>query len=307
MGGTSSRSCATPASATCSELAVRDVPSPRPMQTFPLPPRKSLPEQTGDTFARLIELMQRLLAPDGCPWDRAQDERTLRKYVLEEACEVIDAIDTADDALLCEELGDLTLQIAFLSELARRRGAFGPDDVVFSICDKLVRRHPHVFGRADAGSPEQVEVSWERIKREEKGPRGLLDRVPRSLPALLRADETSRAAAAVGFDWSRATHAREKVVEELGEVDAAVEHESLERVREEFGDLLFAMVNWARHLGVEPERALRQACDKFRERFEHVEREVVRQHGDWPRDERGKPTVGVPMHELDAHWEASKK
>ncbi len=277
------------------------------MRSFPLDPPPPLNEQTGNSFARLIELMQRLLAPDGCPWDREQDEQSLRRYVLEEACEVIDAIDEGDDALLREELGDLALQIAFLAELGRRRRAFGPDDIMHAICEKLVRRHPHVFGGADADSPEQVEANWEAIKQQEKGRRGLLERVPRSLPALQRASETSRRVATVGFDWEDAVGAKKKVLEELSEVEQAAAENDDEQLHEEFGDLLFAMVNWARHLGVEPELALRGACDKFRHRFEHVEEQVWHTHGDWPRDDRGKPTRGISMHELDAHWEASKR
>src|SRR5690606_25453098 len=161
------------------------------MRTFPLESPPPLNDQTGRSFARLVELMQRLLAPDGCPWDREQDERSLRRYVMEEACEVIDAIDEGDDAQLREELGDLALQIAFLAELGRQRSAFGPDDVMHAICEKLVRRHPHVFGSTDAASPAEVEANWEAIKLEETGRRGLLERVPRSLPALRRASETS--------------------------------------------------------------------------------------------------------------------
>jgi tetrapyrrole methylase family protein/MazG family protein/ATP diphosphatase len=274
--------------------------------SFTLPEPPQLEGQTGDSFSRLVSLMQRLLAPDGCPWDREQNESSLRRYVLEEACEVIDAIDAGDDALLCEELGDLALQVAFLSELARRRRAFGPDDVMLAICTKLVRRHPHVFGAVEATSPDQVEANWERIKLEEKAGRSLLDGVPRSLPALQRASQTSRRAAQVGFDWDDESGARRKVDEELGELDQARATEGAERVAEEFGDLLFAMVNWARHLGVEPEQALRQACDKFRSRFDDVEASVLRARGDWPRDERGKPTKGVPLDELERYWEATK-
>jgi tetrapyrrole methylase family protein/MazG family protein/ATP diphosphatase len=276
------------------------------MRPFTVPEPPALPLQSGQSFTGLVELMQRLLAPDGCPWDRDQDERSLRRYVLEEACEVIDAIDHGDDELLCEELGDLSLQVAFLSELGRRRGAFGPDDVMHAICTKLVRRHPHVFGESSADSPSQVETRWEEIKRQEKGTRGLLDSVPRSLPPLRRAKETSARAASVGFDWSEADGARAKVDEELHEVDEARTSESSERLQEEFGDLLFAMVNWARHLGVDPESALRGACDKFRSRFDVVEQNVVERHGDWPRDERGKPARGVELEELESYWDASK-
>lgn len=296
---------------------------PRPI---PIPPPRALDAQSGADFSFLVQLMQRLLAPDGCPWDREQDEKSLRRYVLEEACEVIDAIDRGVDRELCDELGDLALQIAFLAELGRRRGAFGPDDVMRAICEKLVRRHPHVFGEQDApdadaaarsskGAPAdgaqittsaQVEQRWDQIKlREKGGRRGLLDGIPRSLPALKRADETSRKVATVGFDWPDRQGARAKVDEELREIEAAAS-EGPERVGEEYGDLLFALVNWGRHLGLDPELALRQACDKFRTRFEYVEGQVLSTRGDWPRDARGKPTTGISLQELDAHWNASK-
>jgi tetrapyrrole methylase family protein/MazG family protein/ATP diphosphatase len=273
-----------------------------------VPEVPALPEQSGASFAALVHLMQRLLAPDGCPWDREQDERSLRRYVLEEACEVIDAIDQGDDAQLREELGDLSLQVAFLSELARRRAAFGPDDVMRSICEKLVRRHPHVFASGAASNSLEVEQSWERIKLAEKNGarRTLLDGLPRSFPALQRASEFSRRAARVGFDWPDGAGAFEKVQEELAEVKDA-KAQSAERLHEEFGDLLFALVNWARHLGVDPEQALSAACDKFKRRFEHVETQVLQVHGDWPRDARGKPSAGLSLHELDGYWEQSKR
>ncbi|HVY45907.1 MAG TPA: MazG family protein, partial [Minicystis sp.] len=155
---------------------------PRPFAPVTPPP---LAEQAGATFPRLVELMQRLLAPDGCPWDREQDLTSLRRYVLEEACEVIDAIDGGDRGELCAELGDLTLQVVFQAELARKEGAFGPDDVIASICDKLVRRHPHVFGDASAKDAGEVLQNWERIKAQEragKKDKGVLGGVPRSLP-----------------------------------------------------------------------------------------------------------------------------
>lgn len=265
-----------------------------------------LEEQTGAAFARLIAVMRRLLAPDGCPWDREQDERSLSRYVLEEACEVLDAIDEGDDTALCEELGDLALQIAFLSELGRQRRAFGPDDVFASICEKLVRRHPHVFEDTAVRHSADVEENWERIKQLEKGKRALLDGIPRHLPALERAHQVSSRAARVGFDWPNATEARAKVVEELRELDAAVMDPDLQHRTEEFGDLLFALVNWARHLGIHPELALRQACDKFARRFAHVE-QSVEQGGGWPRDERGKPTRGIELDVLDSFWEESKR
>lgn len=267
-----------------------------------------LSEQSGTSFSDLVAIMRRLLAPDGCPWDREQDERSLRKYVLEEAAEVVDAIDAGDDAELCEELGDLSLQVAFLSELARARGAFGPDDVFAAICEKMVRRHPHVFGETRVLSSADVLDNWEAIKKQEKPAkaRGVLGNVPRNFAALARAQKLSERAAKVGFDWPDGTGARAKVTEELGELEAAITSKDQEQVREEFGDLLFALVNWARHLEVEPEVELRRAADKFERRFAHVERNVL-ERGGWPKDAAGKATRGIPLAELDAHWDEAKR
>jgi MazG family protein len=277
---------------------VRNFESPRPA---------GLERQTGESFGSLVQLMQRLLAPDGCPWDREQDERSLRKYVLEEAAEVVDAIEAGDDDELCEELGDLSLQVAFLSELARARGAFGPDDVFARICDKLVRRHPHVFGEPSVTSSDQVVDAWEKIKRAEKPTRrrGVLGNAPRNLAALTRAADLSRRASKVGFDWPDADGAREKVTEEFAELHTAITARDQAHVEEEFGDLLFALVNWARHLGVEPETALRNAADKFQRRFEHVE-DAIAQRGGWPKDADGKPGAGIPLAELDQLWAVAK-
>lgn len=274
---------------------------------FELPESVPLSEQTGATFASLVALMQRLLAPDGCPWDREQTPLTLTRYVLEEACELIDAVEAGDAESIRDELGDLALQIAFLGELYRAGGVFGPDDVMTAICTKLVRRHPHVFGEANARDSREVELHWERIKREEKQNRPLLDGIARNLPALLRAEQTSNAVARVGFDWPDAAGSRHKVDEELGELGAAVEQQDERAIEEEFGDLLFALVNWGRHLGLSPERALRRACDKFRDRFDQVEDTVKREHGDWPRDERGRPTTGLSLETLDAYWNRAKR
>lgn len=276
-------------------------------RTFDLPAEQPLSTQTGDTFAKLVELMRRLLAPDGCPWDREQTYESLRQYVLEEACEVIDAIDTGDPDELREELGDLALQVVFLSELARRDGRFGPDDVMRGICEKLVRRHPHVFGDAEARSAEAVIDNWEAIKREEKGARFLVEGIPRSLPSLERAHRVSQIVARVGFDWPDARGSRQKVAEEISEVDEAIASGRQDRIEEELGDLLFAIVNLARHYGVDPELALRGTTNRFCQRFEHVERRVRTEHGGWPRDERGKPTRGIPLDELDGYWNEAKK
>jgi tetrapyrrole methylase family protein/MazG family protein/ATP diphosphatase len=274
---------------------------------FDVPVALPLAEQRGTTFPALVELMRRLLAPDGCPWDREQDYASLRKYVLEEACEVIDAIDRGRLEDLADELGDLSLQVVFLAELARRDGAFGPDDVVRRICEKLVRRHPHVFGDTVVDGPEEVLRNWDAIKRAEKEDRPLLDGIPRALPALLRATRLGEKVRRVGFDWPDAQGSRAKVTEELGELDEAVARGNADQVRAELGDLLFALVNFARHQGVDPEEALRATADRFRARFDHVERRVKESHGDWPRDEDGKPTRGLSLGELDSYWNEAKE
>jgi len=278
---------------------------PRPFDPVSAPP---LAEQSGQTFPRLVELMGRLLAPDGCPWDREQSFATLRRYVLEEACEVIDAIDGGDRRELCGELGDLLLQVVFQAELARAEGAFGPDDVIAAICDKLVRRHPHVFADASVENVDQVLQNWERIKAAERsGSRkggGVLSGVARSLPALTRAQRVGEKVARVGFDWPDARGSRAKVEEELGELDEAIAGGDKDRAEAELGDVLFALVNLARHAGVDAEGALRRTIDKFTRRFDHVEGRVVERHGGWP------ATAAVDkltLEELDGYWEEAKR
>lgn len=276
------------------------------MDTPFIPEKRPLEAQDGGTFPSLVALMRRLLAPDGCPWDREQDYASLRKYVLEEACEVIDAIDSGKPEELSDELGDLALQVVFLAELGRRDGTFGPDDVVRGICEKLVRRHPHVFGDTQVSGATEVVQNWDAIKRREKADRPLLDGVPRALPALLRAAQISERVSRVGFDWPDARGSREKVTEELCELDEAIGRGDLPEMHRELGDVLFALVNLARHFGISPEEALRDTADRFRARFDHVEAQVKRQGG-WPTDEKGKPTRGLPLEMLDAYWNEAKE
>ncbi|HEY5955512.1 MAG TPA: nucleoside triphosphate pyrophosphohydrolase [Polyangiaceae bacterium] len=262
-----------------------------------------LDEQQGESFPALVRTMRRLLAPDGCPWDREQTPQTLKKFVLEEACEVIDAIDNGDASEICEELGDLSLQVAFLSELARQNGQFGPDDVMRGIVNKLVRRHPHVFGDTEAIDADEVVVNWNRIKESEKGKRRrLLDGLPRSLPSLHRAQRVGERVQKVGFDWANASESYAKVNEEIGELAHAVAEEKPERVEAELGDLLLALVNYARHLGVDAELALRKAVDRFDSRFRVVEEEVERRFGGWPSKDEPKLELEI----LDQFWEAAK-
>jgi nucleoside triphosphate diphosphatase len=276
-------------------------------RSFEIPEKLPLAEQRGQTFVRLVELMQRLLSPDGCPWDREQDFASLRRYVLEEACEVIDAIEGGDRTELCEELGDLALQVVFLSELGRREGSFGPDDALHAVIEKLVRRHPHVFADVEVEGSEEVLRNWETIKAGEKRDKGVLDGVPRSLPALYRAQRMSEKVSRVGFDWPDGRGSRAKVAEELVELDEAVASGDAARIEHELGDTLFALVNFARHQKIDAETALRHAADRFRERFSHVEARVRAAHGGWPKGEDGKPSRGLGLEELDGYWEEAKE
>jgi tetrapyrrole methylase family protein/MazG family protein/ATP diphosphatase len=268
----------------------------------PVPPTG---RQDGSTLPRLVAVMQRLLAPDGCPWDREQTLESLRKYVLEEACEVIDAIDSGNRDALREELGDLLLQVVFQAELGRREGRFAIDDVVEGIVAKLVSRHPHVFGHLTAKDADEVLRNWEKLKAQEKGQRGVLGGVPRAMPALTRAQRIGEKVARVGFDWKDARGSRGKVDEEIGELDRAVAGGDKEAIEEELGDVLFALVNLARHVDVDAEGALRRTIDKFTRRFAHVEKRVREEHGGW--GEAGAGEEHLPLETLDAYWEEAKR
>ncbi len=268
-----------------------------------IPCELPIEEQQGQTLPYLVRIMQRLLGPNGCPWDREQDEQTLRRFVLEEACEVIDAIESQDATALCDELGDLALQVVFLAELARNKGQFGPDDVVRAITNKLVRRHPHVFAETTVNSADEVVKNWEAIKLTEKAARPLLASVPRAMPSLQRAQRISEKVARVGFDWPDAAGSRAKVQEELTELDEATSARDSTRMQEELGDVLFALVNFARHRGLDADAALRGTCERFTRRFAGVEKRVIEKHGGWPPAEGHPP---LPLAELDEYWDLAK-
>ncbi len=251
------------------------------------------------TFRGVLDLLRRLRAPDGCPWDREQTPRTLLPYLLEEAHEAAAAIESGDDQAAADELGDLLLHLAFQIVIAEEEGRFGLEDVAGSLIAKMVRRHPHVFGDAEyAGAGHQA--MWERLKREEKpeGERGVIGDLPTALPALVRAYRLQQKVASVGFDWQEAAGAREKVAEELRETDEAAVAEPPERREEEFGDLLFALVNWGRLLDIHPETALQGANRKFEARFRALEA-LAR--------ERGTAPESLSLAELDALWEEVKR
>lgn len=276
----------------------------------PLPP---LAEQDGTTLVRLVALMRRLLGPGGCPWDREQTLETLRKYVLEEACEVIDAIDSGDREGVREELGDLLLQVVFQAELLRAEGRFAIDDVIAGIVDKLVSRHPHVFhvasaegGLVKADTSQEVLSNWEKLKAKEKQGRGILAGVPRSLPALVRAQRIGEKVSRVGFDWEDPRGSMEKVREEIGELEEAIASGDASAKEEELGDALFALVNLARHLEVDAEGALRRTIDKFTKRFAHVEARVRDNHGGWS-GPRAPGEDKLPLETLDGYWEEAKR
>lgn len=269
-------------------------------------------DTAGARFDRLVEIMRALRAPDGCPWDREQTHASLRPFVLEETYEVLDAIESGQPATLREELGDYLYEAVFLAQISEEAGQFSIADAIQSICDKLVRRHPHVFARdtPDGGplTSQQVIEKWETLKARERGrsvrspdtANTTLSGVPRTLPALLRAYEISARAAAVGFDWARPADVIEKIEEEVAEVRREVESGAtgdLSRAEDEMGDLLFAIVNLSRKLGIEPESALRRANDKFTQRFEAMERAFAA---------RGKSFAELSLREMEDEWQRVK-
>lgn len=240
-------------------------------------------------FAGLVAIMDRLRGPDGCPWDREQDYGTLRGYLLEEAYEVAEALDSGDGAEICEELGDLLFQIVFLSRIAKEQERFTVDDVIQGISEKMIRRHPHVFGEESAENSQDVLRHWERIKKSEKagkaGPSGgsapsVLDGVPQALPALLKAQRLGTKAARVGFDWSRPADVLDKIDEELRELRDAIGASDRAATREELGDLLFSVAMLARKLDLDPEGALQRGNRKFVRRFQRLEAELNRRRVD---------------------------
>lgn len=254
----------------------------------------------------LVEVMARLRGPDGCPWDKEQTHESLIPYMIEEAYEAVDAIASGDPGRLADELGDVLLQVVFHSRLAEEAGRFTIDDVVQRATGKMVRRHPHVFGTVDAPDTATVLRNWEAIKRQESAERGegpgaapgLLDDIPRHLPALMEAEKVQRRAARVGFEWPDVAGALAKVEEEWKEVQQAREEGDPGRLRQEWGDLLFALVNVARYLSIDSELALREANAKFRERFRYIETKAAA---------LGKDLETMGLEEMDALWEEAKE
>jgi tetrapyrrole methylase family protein / MazG family protein len=262
-----------------------------------------LPSTAGEKFQKLVDIMARLRAPGGCPWDREQTFDTIKPFLLEETYEVMDAIDARDWQELTGELGDLLLQSVFFSQMAAEQNLFSIADALDAINEKLIRRHPHVFGEQSAETAGDVRRIWGEVKAEEKKQRGertagLLDSVPRTLPALVEAQQLTTRAAHVGFDWDTAEQVLEKLHEELAEFDLARRGASPEELEGELGDMLFVLVNLARFVNADPEQALRKTNAKFRRRFGYIERKL---------GERGKSPNEATLAEMDALWEEAKR
>ena len=267
-------------------------------------------DSAGQKLERLLEIMRTLRSPEGCPWDREQTIASLRPFVLEETYEVLDAIETGSPDDLKEELGDFIFEAVFLSQISEEQGHFSIGDAIDAICDKLVRRHPHVFAR-EAESPDltskQVIEKWETLKAGERAADGrpskrktTLSGVPATLPSLLRAYELSSRAAAIGFDWTGPGDIVDKIFEEVAELRHEVETGAvgdLSRAEEEMGDLLFTIANLSRKLGIEPEAALRKANDKFTERFGAMEDRIAGS---------GREMTSLALEELEAEWQRVK-
>ncbi len=252
------------------------------------------------SFDDLVEVVRCLRLPDGCPWDKEQTHKSIRQDFIEETYEVIEAIDNDDAEGLREELGDVLLQVVFHAQIEREKGVFNIDDVANDVCQKMIVRHPHVFGEVKADTTEKVLDNWDKIKmqtKEQTTQSEAMDSIARSLPALMRAQKMQKKAAKVGFDFANAADASKKVTEELSELLGAIESKNEDDIAEEAGDLLFAAVNTVRLAGVNSEKALYDACEKFLSRFTEVEKSLEKQ---------GKKFDECSLSELDALWDQAK-
>lgn len=252
------------------------------------------------SFKDLLDIMTRLRAPDGCPWDREQDHKSLKRYLIEESYEVLEAIDEENPDKLKDELGDLLLQVVFHAQIAKEAGTFDMDDVIDGVCKKMISRHRHVFGDEEAQNSDDVMKIWEEVKKSEKGYKTqtqVLKDVPSNLPALMRSFKVQQKAAQVGFDWDNTEDAFKKILEETNELSQAYKQGDPAYIEEEIGDLLFAVVNVARFLKVQPELALTATVNKFIRRFEYVETKAR---------EQGKNLNEMTLNEMDALWDEAK-
>jgi tetrapyrrole methylase family protein / MazG family protein len=253
-------------------------------------------DQHGRSFEKLVHIMAVLRAPDGCPWDREQTHMSLRRNLVEEAYEAVAAIESGDDAEICDELGDVLLQVVFHAQIASEEGRFDIDDVADAIVTKLERRHPHIFADAIAETPADVMARWDQIKRTEKQGRGLLDGIAPTLPGLTYAEKISRRAVSVGFEWETVEDVWAKVHEEIDELKAT--EADTPQAEDELGDVLFSMVNVGRKMGIDPEQALRSTCAKFIRRFGAMERMAAAD---------GRDLAEMGIEDMEALWRRAKE
>ncbi|KYH28639.1 nucleoside triphosphate pyrophosphohydrolase [Clostridium colicanis] len=252
-------------------------------------------------FHDLLNVMETLRGEDGCPWDREQDHKSLKRYLIEECYEVLEAIDEEDEDKLIEELGDVLLQVVFHAQIGKEDGYFNINDVIKGICNKLIYRHPHVFGEAEVSNSKEVLVNWDDLKKKEKGLETYTEElkyIPKNLPALLRAEKVQKKASKVGFDWKDVKPALDKIIEELKEVKEVYNSKNKGKIIEEVGDLIFSCVNVARFLDIDPEDALNYTIDKFISRFEYIEKKAK---------EIGTKLTDMSLEDMDKLWEMSKK
>lgn len=260
-------------------------------------PTDDAARRAGEAYARLVRIIARLRAPDGCPWDQKQTLETMKRYLLEETYETLEAIDSGDVDAHREELGDLLMQIVFQAQIRQEAEEFDAADVAQSISDKMVRRHPHVFGDAKFETEAELKRAWAESKKKE-GRESALDGVPTALPALLRAFRIGNKAASVGFDWPDTEGVVDKIGEEAGELREAMAAEDQGQIHHELGDLLFSVVNLCRHLKVDPESALQGTTRRFEARFRHLERSLKAE---------GLEIGDQPIDALEARWQAAKR
>ncbi|WP_333655196.1 nucleoside triphosphate pyrophosphohydrolase [Dissulfurispira sp.] len=252
-----------------------------------------------NNFQKLLDIMSALRSENGCPWDKEQTRESLKPFLIEETYEVLEALDEDDPEKIKEELGDLLFQIVFHCQMARERGEFDIDDVIKKISDKMIARHPHVFGEEKFETSEEVLRQWEERKREEgKLRESILEGIPKELPSLLRAQRLQARAAKVGFDWNRVEDVMEKLDEELKEFGAALKSKSQKEIEDELGDVFFVLVNVSRFVGVNPEDALRKTISKFISRFRYIEMKAA---------DAGKSLSDMTLEEMDALWDEAKK
>jgi MazG family protein len=255
-------------------------------------------KMAGDKFAQLVEILDVLRSEKGCPWDREQDEKTITNFFLEEVYEAVEALDSNDYPSLAEELGDVVMEVVFLARIAKEKGNFTMTEILEGINNKMIKRHPHVFGKKREENSERVRKSWNKQKQQEKERESVLDGITNSSPALLSSFMIGARVSSFGFDWKQPMDVLHKVKEEVAELEEAVQKKNEEEISAEIGDILFSLANLSRHLDVNPEIALRKANKKFIRRFRFIE-DILKQ--------KGKELIETSLEEMDRLWEEAKK